>query len=87
MKRRSAGPDVDSGKTHYAISTLLFGVVGAAAVFGIVHFGTTKQWFLTGTCVLAFLIALDNFFCGSHARAAGYYVKTHWIVPPFLKRK
>lgn len=73
-------------RSTYAVSTTLFGVVGAAAVFGIVHFSTQRLWLLTGLCVAAFLVALDNFFCGSHAAAAGYYVKTHWVVPPFFRR-
>ena len=71
----------------YKISTILYAVVFIIALGFFVYFITLQNWFLVAICLLMMWTCVDNFFCGPRACNAGYYIKTHYAVPPFLKRK
>ncbi|MBI2452043.1 hypothetical protein HYV50_03110 [Candidatus Pacearchaeota archaeon] len=73
----------------YVIETIAFEVVGIAALFGVVYFSISENYFLSILSVLAFLVALDNFFCSSRAKKCGlgFLDKGHYVIPPLFRLK
>ncbi len=71
---------------RYALSTLLYLLAAALSVVFAVVAVLRANWLLLVVCAAGLLVALDNAFCGTRARAAGCPVHGHWVVPPFLRR-
>lgn len=69
----------------YRAETMLYGLVAIVAAIGAVAFALGRRWIVALVCIAMVLVALDNFFCGTRARACGYKAKGHYILPPFLK--
>jgi hypothetical protein len=74
-------------KNFYMLSTLIYAFIFVVAFALSIYFGLQKQWLLMIIAILMMLTCLDNFFCGSRACNAGYHIKTHYALPPFLKKK
>ena len=72
---------------QYIISTLLYGLMALLGVIGLVYFSIQQQWFLVVISTLIVYVSIDNFFCGERVCNAGFKVKSHYVIPPFLKKK
>lgn len=66
-------------KTHTYTATFILGI----AWIGYTLY--TQQWILLILGTLFTLVSLDNIFCGLHAKACGYSVNSHYVIPPFWK--
>ncbi len=71
----------------YTLSTIGYGIVGILSAVGIPYFLTQQNYFLSFISVLILLVCLDNFFCGSRAKVCNKGIKTHYVIPPFLKKR
>ncbi len=74
-------------KTKYVVMTGVYGTVAVLAVIATVYFAVQLRFFLALIMALIVYVALDNFFCGSHAKKCGYEVAGHYVIPPFLRGK
>ena len=70
----------------YVVSTIGYGLVAIAAFAGGVYLLRIHRYFLALICLVMVYIALDNFFCGHRAKAAGIDAHSHYFFP-FKKRK
>ena len=71
----------------YIISTLLYGLMALLGGIGLVYFLIQGQWFLVLISGLIVYVSVDNFFCGERVCNAGFKVKSHYVIPPFLKKR
>lgn len=71
----------------YVISTLLYGVMALLGLFCFIYFLFRQEWFLVIISGLIVYVSVDNFFCGERVCNAGLIVKSHHVIPPFLKKR
>ncbi len=74
-------------KALYKFSTIMYAVVFIIALVLAIYFLLMRNWFLVIISILMIWTCIDNFFCGPRACNAGYHIKTHYAVPPFLKKR
>ncbi len=71
----------------YVLSTIAYGLFALIGFAGLIYFLMNKNYFLALICLAIFYVSLDNFFCGARLEKTGKKVKSHYAVPPFLRKK
>jgi len=68
-------------KTKYKISTTAYGLVAFTGLLLIVASLLRNEYLGAIIGLLMTLVAIDNFFCGTRAKACGYSAQKHYINP------
>jgi len=71
----------------YVHSTIGYGIFAVVGLVAMIYSLFNQNYLLLVISVLIMYVSLDNFFCGHRLKKCGIDCKSHYTVPPFLKKK
>jgi len=71
----------------YVLTTSTYGVIALLGIISAILFLIQGRWFLFIISLGIIYVGLDNFFCSDRCKVIGIKPKSHYTLPPFLRRK
>ena len=71
----------------YILTTSLYAAFAIIALIFAVTFFSQKRWLLVILSLLGAYVAIDNTFCGLHAKTCSRGITTHYVLPWRVNKK